>query len=205
MAVAFAMPEAEKRSLRDHKPILVMTVMEKRRNVMRRPWLLSQVVSYLYTHLLRVYLCGCLCFPVSQIPNAPGGPVYSMARSRRRTGRTQKTPDPTGATDDDSQMQGVQDGEVNGEQTQDDKCPACKDQELDEALVGADKEQWVRCDACKIWFHWRCAGEGDLDAVDKWYVSFPLPFCECTRTVSVLIRYADALLVTLSQVLQTMS
>ena len=37
--------------------------------------------------------------------------------------------------------------------------------------AGAEKESWVRCDACKTWFHWRCAGEGDLDAVGKWYVA----------------------------------
>lgn len=33
----------------------------------------------------------------------------------------------------------------------------------------SDKENWVRCDVCKTWFHWRCAGEGELDVIDKWY------------------------------------
>ncbi|EJF62505.1 Clavaminate synthase-like protein [Dichomitus squalens LYAD-421 SS1] len=107
-----------------------------------------------------------------------------MARSRRRTGRTQKTPDTSGATDDDSQVQAMLDGDENGEQTQDDKCPACKDGEPDEAQVGADKEQWVRCDACKTWFHWRCAGEGDLDAVDKWFCK-PCLDKDSTRVITM--------------------
>ena len=95
-----------------------------------------------------------------------------MARSRRRPGRAQKTPDPIGATDDDSQAQAVQEGEQKGQQKQDDTCPACKTDSTETPLV-VDKEQWVRCDACKTWFHWRCAGQGDLDAVDKWCVASP--------------------------------
>ncbi|KAI0637306.1 hypothetical protein C8Q77DRAFT_1155150 [Trametes polyzona] len=96
-----------------------------------------------------------------------------MARSRRRSGRNQKTPDTAGATDDDSQVQPVQEGEDDGRED-DDKCPACKDQiepaDKEQDLSAADKEKWVRCDACKTWFHWRCVGEGgDLDAVDKWF------------------------------------
>ncbi|KAI0822678.1 Clavaminate synthase-like protein [Trametes gibbosa] len=96
-----------------------------------------------------------------------------MARSRRRSGRPQKTPDTAGATDDDSQAQLVLEGEENG-RDEDDKCPACKDNPIDGAVLGeqlaADKEKWVRCDACKTWFHWRCVGQGgDLDAVDKWF------------------------------------
>ncbi|KAI0807049.1 jumonji protein [Fomes fomentarius] len=98
-----------------------------------------------------------------------------MAPSRRRTGRSKKTPDPAGVTDDDSHSQGqaqpVQDPEEAGKtQTQDDKCPACKEGQPEDPPAVAEKEQWVRCDACKTWFHWRCVGQGgDLDAVDKWF------------------------------------
>ncbi|KAI0362800.1 Clavaminate synthase-like protein [Trametes cingulata] len=97
-----------------------------------------------------------------------------MARSRRRSGRTQKTPDPAGATDDDSQAQQVREGEDDREAEDDDRCPACKDAQVkaegESEQSAADKEKWVRCDACKTWFHWRCVGEGgDLDAVDKWF------------------------------------
>ncbi|KAI0670700.1 Clavaminate synthase-like protein [Trametes maxima] len=93
-----------------------------------------------------------------------------MARStRRRSGKTQKTPDPAGATDDDSQSQPAQE-EQEARKEDDDKCPACKDEQGQGEQLAADKEQWVRCDACKTWFHWRCVGEGgDLDAIGKWF------------------------------------
>ncbi|KAI0646748.1 Clavaminate synthase-like protein [Trametes meyenii] len=93
-----------------------------------------------------------------------------MARStRRRSGRTQKTPDPAGATDDDSQTQAAQE-EQEARKDDDDKCPACRDEQGQGEQLAADKEQWVRCDACKTWFHWRCVGEGgDLDAIGKWF------------------------------------
>lgn len=69
-----------------------------------------------------------------------------------------------------------------------DICPACPDQEkADEAAT--NKEDWIRCDACKTWYHWRCVGNGqELEAIDKWYVfqptvSYPRSLgkyvCEC--------------------------
>lgn len=103
-----------------------------------------------------------------------------MAPSRRRTGRSKKTPDPAGVTDDDSHSQGqVQDPEEAGKtQTQDDRCPACQAGQPEDPPAVAEKEQWVRCDACKTWFHWRCVGQGgDLDAVDKWYAHPAGPLC----------------------------
>ena len=48
------------------------------------------------------------------------------------------------------------------------KCPACQD-EGQQISNSPDRESWVRCDACKSWFHWRCVGQqGDLETVDKW-------------------------------------
>ncbi|KAI9056652.1 Clavaminate synthase-like protein [Trametes sanguinea] len=92
-----------------------------------------------------------------------------MARSRRRSGRNQKTPEAGGATDDEAQTQHTQEGE-DDRQDEDDRCPACKEGEATGEQVAADKEKWVRCDACKTWYHWRCVGQGgDLDAVDKWF------------------------------------
>lgn len=107
-----------------------------------------------------------------------------MAPARRRTGRSKKTPDPAGVTDDDSQGHAAQDREEGG-QTQDDKCPACKEDPQD-TLTAVEKEKWVRCDACKVWFHWRCVGEGgDLDAVDKWCAPvFIHALCMCTTTLT---------------------
>ena len=50
------------------------------------------------------------------------------------------------------------------------RCPACKGGDTQDDWNQEDKESWVRCDACKTWFHWRCVGEGDLEAIGKWYV-----------------------------------
>ena len=48
-------------------------------------------------------------------------------------------------------------------------CPMCDVGGKEDALTSISKEDWVRCDACKVWFHWRCAGEGgDLEVIDKW-------------------------------------
>ena len=63
-----------------------------------------------------------------------------------------------------------QDAADSHPEPQEDKCPACTE-ETSRPRDDADKESWVRCDACKTWYHWRCAGEGDLEAVGKWYVS----------------------------------
>ncbi|KAG6878743.1 hypothetical protein C0993_008042 [Termitomyces sp. T159_Od127] len=53
----------------------------------------------------------------------------------------------------------------------DENCPACSVGST-RASNPFTKEQWVRCDVCMTWYHWRCAGSGgDLDAVDKWYCS----------------------------------
>ncbi|KAI0693879.1 Clavaminate synthase-like protein [Cytidiella melzeri] len=54
-------------------------------------------------------------------------------------------------------------------QPEKDRCPACKEGEETEGWNEEDKESWVRCDACKKWFHWRCAGQGELDVIDKWF------------------------------------
>lgn len=90
-----------------------------------------------------------------------------MARARRRSGRSNvpKTPEPAGADDSSGTPPGQ---EAAPNEQENDKCPACKNGES-EAWAAVDKENWVRCDACKTWYHWRCAGDGgDLDAVDKW-------------------------------------
>ncbi|KAI0065496.1 jumonji protein [Artomyces pyxidatus] len=50
-----------------------------------------------------------------------------------------------------------------------DSCPACTETTLKKA-VDADKENWIRCDACRLWYHWRCVGgDGELEAIDKWF------------------------------------
>ncbi|KAG9318283.1 Clavaminate synthase-like protein [Chiua virens] len=54
--------------------------------------------------------------------------------------------------------------------SEEDACPACKDLAVDVQST-VSKESWIRCDACKSWYHWVCAGNGeDVDAIDKWQV-----------------------------------
>ncbi|TCD67652.1 JmjC domain-containing histone demethylation protein 1 [Steccherinum ochraceum] len=104
-----------------------------------------------------------------------------MARARRRSGRLNAangTPEPS----DEQPPNGSQqtqpeeenetaattttqpDEEVTVKKQEDDKCPACSPD-----TPPVDTESWVRCDACKRWFHWRCAGKGELEAIDKWF------------------------------------
>lgn len=54
--------------------------------------------------------------------------------------------------------------------SEEDTCPACKDLPADLQST-VSKESWIRCDACKSWYHWVCAGNGaDVDTIDKWQV-----------------------------------
>lgn len=54
--------------------------------------------------------------------------------------------------------------------SEEDSCPACKDLPTDVQST-VFKESWIRCDACKSWYHWVCAGNGaDVDTIDKWQV-----------------------------------
>jgi F-box/leucine-rich repeat protein 10/11 len=44
-----------------------------------------------------------------------------------------------------------------------DVCPSCREG------VQGEKSDWIRCDACKVWFHWACAGNGgELELINKW-------------------------------------
>nr|AUT12061.1 JSTF1 [Flammulina velutipes] len=79
-----------------------------------------------------------------------------MATGRR--GRSRKTRDATSEDPND-----------NAGQDNDSKlCPACPKTPEDDA--GKDKDIWIRCDACRVWYHWACAGKGeDSSMIDKWY------------------------------------
>ncbi|KII88859.1 hypothetical protein PLICRDRAFT_40504 [Plicaturopsis crispa FD-325 SS-3] len=101
-----------------------------------------------------------------------------MARARRRStrGNPQKSPESplspvSSATPQDP---GSPADAQQPARSKEDTCPACKDNN-DIELNAVEKESWIRCDACKTWFHWRCAGDGsDLEAIDKWFCK------ECT-------------------------
>ncbi|EMD34482.1 hypothetical protein CERSUDRAFT_140998 [Gelatoporia subvermispora B] len=92
-----------------------------------------------------------------------------MARARRRTTKlaAQKSDE---AVESEPTKQGGEPEDTSAvHDEEEDLCPACKKDDTAQ-WAAADKENWVRCDACKTWFHWRCAGDGgDLDAVDKWF------------------------------------
>ncbi|XP_006458328.1 hypothetical protein AGABI2DRAFT_183418 [Agaricus bisporus var. bisporus H97] len=54
-------------------------------------------------------------------------------------------------------------------QLRDESCPACVEGQT-HVLNALEKERWIRCDACKTWYHWRCVGQGeDIDSIDKWF------------------------------------
>lgn len=101
-----------------------------------------------------------------------------MASGRRRSARKTAQLSPRSsreASEPSLQSHELQRGNVESDadsnaapnRSDDDLCPACEDKGAD--LGPANKEDWVRCDACKTWFHWRCVGEGgDLEIIDKW-------------------------------------
>lgn len=68
--------------------------------------------------------------------------------------------------------------------SEEDTCPACKDLSADLQST-VSKENWIRCDACKSWYHWVCAGNGaDVDTIDKWQVcATATTLCVVTHTI----------------------
>ncbi|KAH8110283.1 Clavaminate synthase-like protein [Phellopilus nigrolimitatus] len=71
----------------------------------------------------------------------------------------------------------------HAEKASKERCPQCKDDADDGAA--AVKEDWVRCDACKVWFHWRCVGDGgDLEVLDKWFCK-PCQTADPKRTITL--------------------
>ena len=61
-------------------------------------------------------------------------------------------------SDSDAQDEGKKNSESE------DKCPACTPENAD-----ADKVSWIKCEACKQWYHWTCAGNGaDVETIDHW-------------------------------------
>ncbi|KAJ6547217.1 JmjC domain-containing histone demethylation protein 1 [Mycena capillaripes] len=60
-------------------------------------------------------------------------------------------------------------------------CPGCTT-ESSASFNQFEKENWIRCDVCKTWYHWRCASteppsflseedkkDYNIDKIDKWY------------------------------------
>lgn len=119
-----------------------------------------------------------------------------MARGRRRSSRlgggqtAVTTPEPAQAAPSST----TQDA-ADSTRQDDEKCPACEGASTQVDKV--DQENWVRCDACRTWFHWRCVGEGDLEAIDKWCAPSPPPafflFVQSLRRILLLrLRYCKS-------------
>lgn len=113
----------------------------------------------------------------TQTPPADGEPESATAPP---TAEGTATPTPPASQDAPGTAEQIE--PTVGADAKEDRCPACTDESIAamkaaaaEAGTESSKESWVRCDACKSWYHWRCAGEGDLDAVGKWCV-----LCVCS-------------------------
>ncbi|KAF6742344.1 JmjC domain-containing histone demethylation protein 1 [Ephemerocybe angulata] len=67
----------------------------------------------------------------------------------------------------------------NGPDSSEETCPLCAP---DVKLLR--KEDWVECEACNTWYHWRCAGNGeDVKRVAKWFCKSCLE-ADSSRTVT---------------------
>jgi F-box and leucine-rich repeat protein 10/11 len=89
-----------------------------------------------------------------------------MAPSRRRSTRNvprspEMSPAPTPS--DSPEM-------VQPQHGSDDSCPSCT-AATRELMNGSRKENWIECDNCNTWYHWRCVGNGeDVENIAKWWV-----------------------------------
>jgi hypothetical protein len=73
-----------------------------------------------------------------------------------------------GVTKEDVKMEtgvATKSEEVGKEGDDEETCPLCTPH-----AKPLRKEDWVMCEACNTWYHWRCAGDGeDVKRVEKWY------------------------------------
>ncbi|PBK77816.1 Clavaminate synthase-like protein [Armillaria solidipes] len=93
-----------------------------------------------------------------------------MAQARRRSTRGKKSEviEETTVSPSNSvhEPQVKEEHKGKSEAATEETCPSCP-KDVDANL---DKNNWIRCDACKVWYHWGCAGNGeDSASIDKWY------------------------------------
>ncbi|TFK67874.1 Clavaminate synthase-like protein [Pluteus cervinus] len=87
-----------------------------------------------------------------------------MAKSRRRS-----TIQPSRPSPEPAQCASESVNSHSGTHLDDNSCPAC---DTGEPLPSSEQESWIRCDNCKSWYHWRCAGsDSNVDTIDKWFCS----------------------------------
>ncbi|KAG7086721.1 hypothetical protein E1B28_002655 [Marasmius oreades] len=84
-----------------------------------------------------------------------------MAPGKRRSARA------NGSSTRSTSPSDTEGHEVNKKSSKatEETCPACtQDQQLQ------DTEEWAMCGLCKVWYHWRCVGNGEeLSTIDKWF------------------------------------
>ncbi|EAU88440.2 JmjC domain-containing histone demethylation protein 1 [Coprinopsis cinerea okayama7 len=86
---------------------------------------------------------------------SPNDPVPSPKRS--------PTPEKTIGTKPEEQTQ------EEGTKTPSETCPLCPD-EKQERRRSSRREDWIQCEACNTWFHWKCTGDKtDLATIAKWF------------------------------------
>lgn len=93
-----------------------------------------------------------------------------MARAKRQGAKNEETHEPSQTSPIPSSMSRSNTPERSNSTSQlrDESCPACVEGQT-HVLNALEKERWIRCDACKTWYHWRCVGQGeDIDSIDKW-------------------------------------
>ncbi|KAF7359459.1 Jumonji superfamily protein [Mycena sanguinolenta] len=102
-----------------------------------------------------------------------------MARARRRPARNAAAR----ATSPLSSQEATPEAEPLASSTHAaaESCPGCTT-ESSASFNQFEKENWIRCDVCKTWYHWRCASseppaflseedkkDYSIDRIDKWY------------------------------------
>lgn len=77
------------------------------------------------------------------------------------------TPEPT-ANDHDEHSGAPEEANAHDDDDSEQRCPACTDATR-ELMHGSRKENWIECDNCNTWYHWRCVGNGeDVRNIAKW-------------------------------------
>jgi hypothetical protein len=67
-----------------------------------------------------------------------------------------------------------------------DRCPSCPDEPYQ--VRAGEKDTWIQCNKCKVWFHWRCVGEGaDHEALQRWWVAVYSPVLYPLRSETLLM------------------
>lgn len=91
-----------------------------------------------------------------------------MARNRRRAARTNIQKSTAHSASSTRSNTPVQVNEPEAEKVTAETCPGCTNVSKNTSN-SLDKESWIRCDACKTWYHWRCVGDdSDVESIDKW-------------------------------------